>query len=284
LEGVQQYAGSKHNYSMIILFATTDDRIPCPFCKAVKQSYEEVAYAFKQSLGSEGFNSKQFLEHPVFFAHCDLMKCRDIAVQAGWREIPTIVYVPQRDTKGEGLEMINLDGVTMDYSAETIANFVRERSGYPLKVDPSILGSILYYMALLGVLFVILRGGYPWIKTQYKRPLFWYALSMGTFAFTMAGTVFNSINKPPLFYVHPQNGQTFYIYPSARQQFVYEGFIMAVLLTFCGLSIAAFGAIVPRMKGVGKQRATFAFSLIAFYFSYISIIKIFKMKYQYYPF
>lgn len=45
----------------------------------------------------------------------------------------------------------------------------------------------------------------------------------------MSGPVFNAINKPPFSYRHPQNGQVFYIYPSARQQFVAEGLIMGAI-------------------------------------------------------
>lgn len=49
----------------------------------------------------------------------------------------------------------------------------------------------------------------------------------------MAGTVYNSIHAPPFAYRHPQSKQLYLIYPSARQQFVGEGLIMAGLCMCC---------------------------------------------------
>jgi len=289
-EGFSLHALGKHNYSIIALFSTTEKGIQCPLCGPVNEQFAITAAHFRNYVGGgsrhpgTGYESPEFLGNPTFLLNCDLVKCKDIAMKLQWREIPKIVFIPARDIKKNEYELEEFQGID-DASPDRIASWISEKTHTPnFKVSAPITNQILMYVAgILGVYFLVTRV-LPILKEQYKQPMFWFLMSLAAYAFAMAGTVFNSINKPPWSYKHPQNGQLFLIYPQARQQFVVEGLIMAGLLSLGAILFTTLGAYVPTFKGAWPKRGIFLVLLISFYMTYNGIFAIFKMKYSYYPF
>jgi len=285
VETLQAYAQSKHNFSLFVLFSTSDPNVQCPACRPSMDQFSKLGQEFLASLGKEKFKSQKFLEHPVFFAYCDILKFREWILQSGIvRELPSFVVFPVREVKEDNLAYLPMEGMSVDFSSERMAQFVSDRSGYQMVVEASQLTYILMYGAAAVIILSSLWAILPAIKENFQRTNFWFSLSVGVYAFVMAGTVFNSINGPPPYYKHPQTGQLYLIYPSSRQQFVYEGLMLAGLMTFVSLTLVGFGAIVPKIKGAGKQRSLFALIAVSFYISYYAFMKVFKVKYPWYPF
>jgi len=284
-ETLKTYSLSKHNYSLFILFSTNDHNVQCPACRPSMEQFSALGREFITSLGGEGFASQKFLEHPVFLAFCDILKLKDFILQSGIvKEVPTLLYVPPRDVKSDDFLYEPLEGMSSDFSAERMAHFVTQKSHYDMDIKESEFIYYVMYILTAGLALFAFRSILPTLKENFFKPSFWFALSIGVFAFVMAGTVYNSINNPPPYYKHPHTGQLFLIYPSSRQQFVYEGLLMSALMTFVSLTFIGFGALVPQMKEVGKQRVIFLVIGFSFFVSYSNFIKIFKVKYGWYPF
>jgi len=291
-EDFQLHAAGKHNYSILVLFSTKDRNTQCPQCRPANDQFQTLANYYKNEvIGAHlrhpgtGYESSTFLENPVFFFYCDLLNCREFVIKAQWREIPKIFYIPPSQVKKNEIEMRELEGVVQDHSAERISKFLAQNVGNDRLIIPEPLfqRALPYVAGILGIYALVMKV-IPTLMVQYKQPIFWYIVCLAGYAFAMAGTVFNSINKPPYSYTHPQNGQQYFIYPSARQQFVAEGLIMAVLLTLCASLFTSLGIYVPTFKGAWNKRGVFCMLLLAYYFVYDWIFKIFKMKYGYYPF
>jgi len=289
-EDLKSYSTFKSNYSLILLFSTRNPQMPgFANSKQASREYQQVAAEFFKSLGPQGINSPQWEQNPVFFAKCEVENCRDMFVEgtqkAGWRSVPKVLRIPPRSAKGMNVgswEDLNQEEVTE--SSADIAAWISKRTGYPVFITKPFLEKYGSQIMTVGVLAAIAYLLAPRIKRAFKNPMFWFVLSLGVYGFTMAGVVFNAIHAPPWYYKHPQNGQTYYIYPSARQQFVAEGLIMAVLLTGTGLIFVGFSAWVPTLKTAWAKRVGFVMLSVCFLLSHAQVMQIFRSKYGFYPF
>jgi len=286
----QEYAANKHNYSMIVLFSTENKQVKCGYCEAVNNNFKTVAQHYRKAIGGDstekasGYDSQAFLKNPIIFGYVDVTTAQELIKQAKWQEIPKLLHIPPRQEKGNQLMFSECPELLSDFSPERIGEFIKEKTGSEnFKIPADMTNTILTYAAGIVLLFVVVTRVIPNFSAQYKQPKFWFMLSLGAYAFAMAGTVFNSINKPPWYYKHP-SGQTFWIYPQQRQQFIAEGFMMAGLLTLAAILFAGFGGLIPNLKGAMAKRAGFAVLLIAFYMVYNAIFTIFKIKVNWYPF
>jgi len=289
-ETLELYATGKHNFSMFVLFSTTDKSLQCQICGPVIEEFTALAQNFKSHIGGSryagiGYDSARFLADPVFFINCDITRCRELAMKAQFREIPRLVYIAPREEKKPTIDMLELPGLPDDFTATRMASFIREKANYPdFEINPPISNTVAWYASVIVGLYILFTRVLPLVLEYYRRPMFWFCICLGAYAFAMAGVVFNAITKPQFSYKHPQNGQLFLIYPSARHQFIAEGLIMAGLLTFAAAIFTSFGAYVPTFKGDWPKRGIFLVLLLCFYMVYDGIFRIFKMKYNYYPF
>jgi len=227
-----------------------------------------------------------------FFAKCDVENCKeafsDGVHKAGWSALPKVLRIPPKGSKRVDVKSwqdMSSDSVTEN--AAEIAAFVSTITGYKKFLERSILATIQ-----VGLTYVLAAGGVvttfmyilPRFAVVYNNPRFWFTLSLGVYMLTQAGVVYNSIHRPPFSYRHPQSGQQVYIYPSARQQFVAEGLIMAVLQAGMGLLWVAFAEWIPNLKSASRKRVAFVLLALCFFITLSQIMNIFRVKYGFYPF
>jgi len=282
---ITDQATSAHNYSIILLFSTDRKDINCPQCRPINEEFKTVVSYFFHLLGKEGLNSRIFSENPVFFAKCEITDCQDLFLKAGWKMFPLLVQLPPRSSKGE-IKFSSLPfmhELMDDFSASQMAKFVESVTHFPIYISPPLLATYGWYLLVLVVGGLIIRV-FPQVLSQLNQPNLWFALCLGVYGFTMAGTVFNAIHRPPLSYKNPQTGDQHFIYPSARQQFVFEGMIMAGLLCGCSLLYVGLTIRIKYIKESWKQRMYFFPIGIGFLVLQFLVLQIFKIKYPYYPF
>jgi len=290
-DSIQGYTTQVSNYTIVLLMATTNIQVPgADLAKVATQQFSIVANSYLQSLGSEQLDSPTFLKDPIFFARCELEKCRETfregGSKAGWRAIPKLFVIRPRSVKGgvDVTKWVDMSGDPVSADAFGIAKWIKEVTGYSFTVQVSFFDRYSNDLITVFLLGVVIYGLYPRLKVLVQIRLFWFAVGMGVYCFSMAGVVFNAIHNPPWNYVHPQNKQVMYIYPSARQQFVAEGLILAALLGGLGLVVLGFGAWIPSLKDNSKRRVGFAVLSIMFFFLYQQLMTIFRSKYGWYPF
>jgi len=289
---IQSFTTQKSDYTIVLLMATTNNQIPgADLAVLATTEFSRVASSYLSSLGSDGMNSEIFRENPIFFARCELERCKEAfkegGTKAGWKAIPKILIIPPRSEKGalDVNRWIDMSADPIVGLASDIATWIRGVTGYDnlVIVTPFLerFGNTIVTLLLGGAAFYV---AYPRLKIYTRSHYFWFILSIATYSFSMAGVVFNSIHNPPWYYVHPQTKQTMYIYPSARQQFVAEGLIMASLLSGLGLVCVGFGFWVPSLKENGKKRLAFGALCFLFFMLYQQLMRIFRAKYSWYPY
>lgn len=287
-ETLSLHISSKHNYSMIVLFTTEGQAsVQCPLCQTIGKEYTEVALTFRDSLGKEKYRSAKFLQTPLFFIKCDINRCLELFQKIGGLSIPYIVYVPPRtfDVKSINSSLVYpMNNIGEEPTAKGIANFVKEKTNILINIaiSPTNLFGILG--VLLTVVYIITHIQVKKAFNNFYRANGWFWLSMVIYFFVMSGSVFNAIHQPPWFYKNPQTQQIMFIYPSARQQFVVEGFLMASILIGLGLAVIGFTVLIPKFSDLWKQRSAAIFLISIFYFLYQSLLIIFRSKYPWYPF
>jgi len=285
-ESLRAHLSAKRSYSIVTFFTMSGPEAAqhCPQCPEILQDYREFVRQFQQKVANEGgYNGATFQEHPVFFAVCDFQKCRDLVMEAAWRALPQLaVLTPRGSTTMKSLPV--LGSFLDDSSPSNIATFVKQQTGFDISISVPLYRVVGPYVIGLVLIYVAVRLLYEKFHAQAKKPLFWFIPSLGVFAFSMAGVVFNMIHSPMFSYRNPQNGQFHYIYPSARHQFVLEGLIMAVVLSSLVLVLVGVGAVVPSIRDPVKQRVSFGFLVAAYFILWTWLMSIFRAKYNWYPF
>jgi len=290
-DSIYSFTRHQNNYSIALLMSTTNNQIPgADIAKIATEEFRTVSEAYFSSLGRGGYNSEEFIKQPIFFARCELEKCRETfkegGTKAGWKVIPKIFIILPNPEKSavDVMKWIDMNSEPIFDKAPQIAKWIREVTKYPIYVEIPFLeryGNVIGTL-ILGSLFLFVL--FHRVKEWIQIPLFWFTLSMGTYVFSMAGIVFNSIHSPPWNYYNPQSKQTMYIYPSSRHQFVAEGMILAALLSGVSLSIVGFGYLIPKLKENRQKRVAFVILAFVFFTLYSQLLKVFRMKYGWYPY
>jgi len=212
-------------------------------------------------------------------------KCRETftlgADKHGWRVIPKLLVIPPRLEKGplDVSKWIDMSAEPVFSNAVQMADWIHSVTGYKISVYIPFLDRFGNTIISVVLFCIIVYGTAPYLKQWIKEKLLWFALCLAVYFISMAGVIFNAIHNPPWSYIEPQSKQTMYFYPSARQQFVAEGIIMATLLSGISLVVVAFGAWIPHIKDNIKRRVLFFILAFLFFSLHQQITKIFKSKY-----
>lgn len=108
----------------------------------INEAFKTIASHYVSSLGPQKFESETFKSYPIFFAYCDIVKCRDLVMQVfthlissnfvkrQWRELPKLIYLPPLNVKKNEIEMAEFSGLLSDPSLESISKFIFDRTQY----------------------------------------------------------------------------------------------------------------------------------------------------------
>jgi len=288
-ENLDKYAKSARDFSLVVLLTTDkNSKIDCQLCPHINIEYTKVATQFHEELGYGGYNSDKFQQRPVFFGRCDIMSCMDFYKQGNFQSFPLLLHLRPSTNNTSSIEfhkMDKVDEIFSDPSVETMATHLSRLTGHNFVQQVPLYKIILQYGGGLVLIIVLLKLAYTKLPSQWKiNPMVLFAASVCVFAFVMAGTIFNSIHSPAMYYKHPVSKQIMLIYPSTRHQFVLEGIIMSSLFTLAGLFFVGFTSHVPTFKDPWKQRGMFVVCALGFYTCFWWIMTIFKVKNGFYPY
>jgi len=123
----------------------------------------------------------------------------------------------------------------------------------------------------------------PKIYFRRKDPLIWYGAALCVYMFVMSGSIYNAIRGTPFWHQTADGKVVSYIYPSAREQFIVEGYIMASLLTGLGLLVVALNTVPFMFKNPWTQRSFAMGFIILLVYGFNLLRAIMKKKYGHYP-
>lgn len=287
-DSVRRYAKNERDFSLIVLLTTekTTKQVQCDMCPTINKEYARMVDQFRDSLGEEGFSSKKFLEKPVFFGRCDIVSCLDFYKEGNYQQFPLMLHLRPSNKNNTEIEWRQIDRVDIyqDPTAENMVAQVSKLTGNSFVRVTPVYKKVITLIGVVGVIALIIKLVYDQYKDYFKNPMVWFAVSLVVYAGVMAGTVFNSIHNPGLYYMHPQTQQIMLIYPSSRHQFILEGLIMAALFIVGAIFFIAFTSHVPTFKNPWRQRGMFAVCALGCYTCWYWTMVIFKVKHPYYPY
>jgi len=285
---IEKYLKSSRDYSIILLLTTEKtSRIDCQLCPHVNMEFANAVQQFKDELGSRGYSSDKFSQRPVFFGRCDIMSCMEFYKAGGYKTFPMILHIrpsAQEVSAVDYRKIDKIDEIYEDPSSDIMITHISRLTGHHFVREVPMYRNIIQYGGGAVLLIVIVKVLFDQLRVWSKNQMIWFAACVCVFAIVMAGTVFNSIHSPGLWYRNPATKQLMLIYPSTRHQFIIEGVIMAALFTLAGLFFVGFTSHVPTFKDPWKQRGMFCVCGLGFYTCFYWIMTIFKVKHGYYPY
>jgi len=131
---------------------------------------------------------------------------------------------------------------------------------------------------VVAAILIAYRFGRAALKFRHE-PMLYFMLCMIIYYVVMSGVVYNLIRDPPLYDINHQTGAKIFIMPNARAQYVFEGFIVAAILSVTGITFLGFGGAVPKTTDSFRQRVAFVLVIVAFLFCVRVLDSIYAMKY-----
>lgn len=280
-KSLQNVASDARNYSLYVYFGSSGKQFNCEFCKVVEPQYQRVFKTYRNSLGRGGYESAAFRSNPIFFARCDIPECTEAAMQAKLETVPQIIEIApsKKASPGPEIKSNKFPGIAQGMTPYDISDWIAQQSQVTIMSVPFY---EKYSKELLIVFIVAMAASLvPKIYIKRRDPMLWYAAALSVFAIVMSGTIYNAIRGAP-FWHYNQEG-IMYFYPSAREQFVIEGYIMAAVFIGMGLMIVGLNTVVFWVNNQWYRR-TFALLFIAgLTFGFNFVRGIVRRKYGYYP-
>lgn len=287
-DSLSNYAKSERNFSMIVLISSEQgSKVDCPVCPYINKEFLTVALMFRESLGKEGFYSSKFHQKPVFFGRCEVLSCINFYKEGGYTSFPLLLHFRPSSKNISKIDYQSIEVITTIYeetfSSDSLVPVISRITGHNFS-SSRIYKNLGQLVVMLIITILMVKKYYNKLKTFSQNPMTWYAMSLSVFMFVMAGTVYNSIHNPSLYYKNPQTKQISLIYPASRQQFVIEGLIISVLFTLGALFFIGFTRYVPTFSTPWKQRGMFIVCSLGSFTCFYWVVKFFKFKNGYYPF
>jgi len=279
---LQSLARDARNYSVIIYFGSkpTDKQYKCEFCKIVEPQFKNLFGVYRQYLGRRGYDSQEFAAHPIFFARCEIPDCLEAASQSGLTSIPQIVELPMARRASQGSKIdVNIYEITQKITPHAVAVWIQERTGQLIMTEPFI-DKYNREIAMAGT-FILLLILIPKVYARRKDPMIWFAASVCVYLFVMSGSIYNAIRGTP-FWHQSQDGSIMFFYPSSRDQFIVEGYIMAVFLTGMGMLVVALSK-VQELDNPWAKRILVLVIITALTTGFNTLRLIVRRKYGHYP-
>lgn len=266
----------------------THPKFRCQICKQIDQELTLVAQSYAQSLTS----SKS--EQEVFFVRIDYETSGKSFHAYGVTSVPVVFYLPPslaaetantKETKESKIAPRDKFQVPAVVDAESIANFVRDRSGVSIDIKRSMVWLYITLLVVLGVLLALVKpviDSLPFWLNLIRRQSIWVVVSLGIYTCAISGMIFDIIRSPPLYHMNPQSGQILFFYPQSGNQFVVEGFVIGFLNLACAISLVVISIYVPKFKDEQNRMIGMIGGIVIFAFCFRMVRSLYIMKNQWY--
>ncbi|KAJ8970230.1 hypothetical protein NQ317_015670 [Molorchus minor] len=255
------------------MFTAMAPQRQCQVCRHASDEFTIVANSFRYS---------QAHSNKLFFAVVDFDEGSDVFQMLRLNTAPVFIHFPP---KGKPKSADTMDIQRVGFAAETIAKWIAERTDIQIRVfrPPNYSGTFALVI-LFGIVAAFLYLRRNNLEFLYNKTMWGMSALFFCFAMT-SGQMWNHIRGPPFIHKN-QNGQIAYIHGSSQGQFVFETYIIMVLIIDAAIVL---GMILlteaARGKGDPKKRKIFAvigLILLSVFFSLL--LSVFRTKTQGYPY
>ena len=195
------YAQSKPRpYSLIVFFTAAHPKFKCSICKQIDQEMSLVAQTYMQSCASKK-------EDPnVFFLRLDYESAQKTFQSYGVSSVPLVFHIGPMVTTDKAGKDHNIHArdryqVPPTVDAESIASFLRDRTGVSVEIKRSMIGSYILLLVVFGVLLALVRpviNSLPFWLNLVRRKGLWGVASAGIYTCAISGLIFDIIRSPQM--------------------------------------------------------------------------------------
>jgi oligosaccharyltransferase complex subunit gamma len=281
----QYYATAKPRpYSLIVFMTAAHPKFKCNVCKQIDQEMAMVAQAYNKAIDSNK-------ESPnVFFVRLDYESAPKTFQSYGAQSVPMLFYIPPSvAADGEGKEFVinprDKYQVPASPDAESIAGFLRDRTGISVEIKRSMIMSYVVLAIVFGIMIALVKpviDSLPFLLGLIRNTRLWAVVSAGVYTCAISGLIFDIIRSPQMYYANPQTGQIMFFYPQSGNQFVVEGFVIGFLNLASSIALIAVAVYLPKIKDAQTRNIAMGVGIFAFIFCFRSVRSLYIMKNQWY--
>lgn len=194
------YAVSKPRpYSVIVFMTAAHPKFKCSICKQIDQEMSLVAQAYSK------MTSANKEDQNVFFVRLDYESSQKIFQSYGVQSVPMLFHIPPlvAADKGKEYNILARDKyqIPTNPDAESLANFLRDRTGVSVEIKRSMIGSYIALLVVFGVLALLIKpviDSLPFILTLVRNTTLWAIISAGVYTCAISGLIFDIIRSPQM--------------------------------------------------------------------------------------
>lgn len=195
------YAISKpRTYSLIVFLTASHPKFKCSICKRIDSELMLLAESYSKLME----NNKE--QKNVFFLRLDYESSQKVFQSYAVTSVPMLFYLaPQSGSeKPEVAYQVSARDryqVPPEVDAESLANFLQDRTNVSVKIQRSMVGSYVALLIVFGILAALVQpviNSMPfWLRILQWKPL-WIAVSFGVYTCAISGLIFDIIRTPPM--------------------------------------------------------------------------------------
>lgn len=196
------YATAKPRpYSLIVFLTAAHPKFKCSICKQIDQEMTLVAEAYNKACVEKK-------EDPnVFFVRMDYESAQKTFNSYGVTSVPLLFHIgPMVSTdrsaeKANAIQARDKFQVPSTVDAESIASFLRDRTGVSVEIKRSMIGSYVMLLVTFGVLAALVRpiiNSLEFWLNIIRRKSIWALASAGVYTCAISGLIFDIIRSPQM--------------------------------------------------------------------------------------
>lgn len=197
----QYYAAAKPRpYSLIVFMTAAHPKFKCNICKQIDQEMSMVAQAYNKAIDSKK-------EDPaVFFVRLDYESAPKTFQSYGTQSVPMLFHIPPSgaaDREGKEFVINGRDKYQVPASpdAESIAGFLRDRTGISVEIKRSMIMSYVVLAVVFGIMIALVKpviDSLPFLLGLIRNTKLWAMVSAGVYTCAISGLIFDIIRSPQM--------------------------------------------------------------------------------------
>lgn len=188
-------------YSLVVFLTAAHPKFKCSICKQIDQEMSLVAQAYMKACQDKK-------EDPnVFFVRLDYESAQKTFNSYGVNSVPLLFHIGPMVSTDKSTEKFNTIQtrdkfqVPPSVDAESIANFLRDRTGVSVEIKRSMIGSYIMLIVVFGILAALVRpviNSLEFWLNIVRRKSIWALASAGVYTCAISGLIFDIIRSPQM--------------------------------------------------------------------------------------
>jgi hypothetical protein len=263
-------------YTLVILFVST--RRESQLHSKLLSSYIDIASSFQ--------SSKLKSSQKVYFSVIEYTKESEVLFKSlGFTQFPHLLITkPGSFVLNDDLytypkeDLLKISSLS-EASTFFLLRFLNLRLSENVQLNESLIENLLFF----GFVFLALSGFFLFVfklKDFFLQPIIWYVFSICIFFLCTSGIVYDILREPAILGRNEQ-GNTIFINPKPRMQFLVEGFMMSSVLCLAGLCLVGLH-VVRNVEDQVKMRIYASLLIFCCYNCLVSVKRVYRIKSSWY--